>query len=303
MPIYKSMSMKEIEQKKSISRDFNKISPSAKSLLLTKGLTKIPYAYQAAELMMYPEPYHPDTLNQDIRFWTKVFHFEERYWSIDNLLNGLQINNFLELSSGFSFRGLEYVKQEGIHYIDTDLPGVIELKRDFIRKLQADNGQIKSRLEVLALNALDEKAFSEIISHFPPGKIVIVNEGLLMYLDLKEKEKLCRIIHEILKLRGGFWITGDIYIKNQPENNSVKIDINKHFFEEHKIEDNKFDNFGAAKSFFNQNGFVIDKEADTDYSKLISSRYLSNCRKDNNTLNKRETIKIRSTWRLKVGNG
>ncbi|MDR3609431.1 MAG: hypothetical protein P4L27_02585 [Ignavibacteriaceae bacterium] len=41
-------------------RNFNTISPSAKSLLLMKGLTNIPFAKEGAEFIMYPEPYSRD---------------------------------------------------------------------------------------------------------------------------------------------------------------------------------------------------------------------------------------------------
>ena len=51
-------------------------------------------------------------------------------------------------------------------------------------------------MEILPLNALDEEKFNEVVSHFPPGEIVIVNEGLLMYLNNEEKQKLCSIIHK-----------------------------------------------------------------------------------------------------------
>jgi hypothetical protein len=41
----------------------------------------------------------------------------------------LPIKNILELSSGFSFRGLETTKQKGFYYIGTDLPDVIATKK------------------------------------------------------------------------------------------------------------------------------------------------------------------------------
>jgi hypothetical protein len=43
-------------------------------------------------------------------------------------------------------------------------------------------------LETLPLNALDEAQFAETVGRFPQGEIVIVNEGLLMYLNT-EKNK------------------------------------------------------------------------------------------------------------------
>ena len=180
-----------------------------------KGLTNIPFARQAAELILAPEQYKPDLDNRDVGFWARVLHFEMRYWSIDQLLEGLPAKNILELSSGFSFRGLEQSRRNGIHYIDTDLADVINTKKEFITSLQNESGKLEGKLELFPMNALDENQFQEIVKHFPNGEIVVVNEGLLMYLDTKEKEKLCSIIHKILKERGGYWITADIYIKNK----------------------------------------------------------------------------------------
>jgi O-methyltransferase involved in polyketide biosynthesis len=282
------------------NRNYKTISPSAKSLLLTKAITKIPFARQAAELMMYPEKFNPDIINKDIGFWTRVVHFENRYWSIDQLLKGLPIKNILELSSGFSFRGLEAIKQNKIHYIDTDLPDVITAKKDFISALQPDSSKAEGKLEILPLNALDEKNFDEIITRFPAGEIVIINEGFLMYLDADEKEKLCRIIYKTLKQRGGYWITADIYIKSQIKDHNLKIEHDKHFFEEHNIEDNKFDSFEAAKSFFNKAGFLIDKEAEPARSNLSSLKYLLASEKSDELLKRSEANKIRATWRLKI---
>jgi O-methyltransferase involved in polyketide biosynthesis len=198
-----------------INRDFSSISPSAKWLLLIKGHTNIPFAREAAELLEYPNKYIPDFKKRDFTFWGTTMHFENRYWSIDQLLNDLTIKNILELSSGYTFRSLEYTRQKGVHYIDTDLPEVITTKKEFVNSLKKEGFNTNGNLELLPLNVLDEKKFHEIIGHFPQGEVAIVNEGLLTYLDKQEKEKLCSIIHDILIERGGYWITADIYLKNK----------------------------------------------------------------------------------------
>lgn len=177
------------------NRDYNTISPSAKALLYLKGLTSIPFAKTAAEQMMLPDKYDSDFNIREFGFWARVVHFESRYWSIDHLLEDTEVKNVLELSSGFSFRGLASVAAHGdVHYIDTDLPDVITTKKQLVEAIKPE---LKGTLEVLPLNALDEVAFEELISHFPEGEVAIVNEGLLMYLGTSEKEKLCRIIHSI----------------------------------------------------------------------------------------------------------
>ncbi len=266
-----------------------------------KAHTNIPFARQTAELIEYPEKYNPDFSNKDMTFWARVVHFENRYWSIDQLLTDLPIKNILELSSGFSFRGLETTKQKGFYYIDTDLPDVIATKNKFITALKNESFNTEGTLELLPLNALDDTKFHEIVNHFPDGEIVIVNEGLLMYLDRHEKEKLCSIIHKILKERGGYWITADIYLKNQQEKLSLKFDNKtKEFFEQHCIEDNKFESFEEAEVFFKQMGFTIDKEANIKRSKLSSLKYFMKSATIKQLFRIHKAGKIQATWRLRI---
>jgi O-methyltransferase involved in polyketide biosynthesis len=285
------------------TRNFNTISPSAKSLLLLKGHTNIPFARQTAELLIHPEKYTPDFDNKDLTFWARTLHFESRYWSIDNLLSDLNIKNILELSSGFSFRGLEASKQKEIHYIDTDLPVVIEIKNKILPALKNGNDAISGTLELLSLNALDEKQFYRVVSHFPAGEIVIVNEGLLMYLSLEEKEKLCGIIHKILTERGGYWITADIYVKSQLARINMKMDKDTtEFLEQHKTEENKFNSFEEAEAFFSRMGFEVDKEANVDRSKLSSLKYFLSSVTEENMTAFQKFPKIQTTWRLRIKN-
>ncbi len=281
-------------------RDYSTISPSAKSLLFLKGLTNIPFAREAAGLMIADEKWEPNLVEKDVRFWARVVHFENRYWSIDQLLTDVPIKNILEISSGFSFRGLAAVQQDGVHYIDTDLPEVIELKKKFIKALQPEVPNPNSKLEVLPLNALDEKAFAEIVSRFPANEpIVIINEGLLMYLGLAEKEKLCKTIHAILDERGGYWITADIYIKQRTAIAGMEMDDRlAKFFEQHKVREQMFDSFDAARSFFNDQGFIIDKEAQPNPDKLSTLPYLFQSATTEQLKALRQASKIQATWRM-----
>lgn len=284
------------------TRDYSSISPSAYSLVLVKGLTDIPYMRRAAEQMLHPEPYTPDFTNNDFSFWARVVHFESRYWSIDQLLADIPAKNILELSSGFSFRGLTRVKESGMHYIDTDLPEVIDDKKRFLPLLEAGNPAENSMLETLALNALDEGKFNELVNHFPTNEpIVIVNEGLLMYLSLAEKEQLFQTIHRILTIRGGYWITADIYIKREEDPETTRrSDSLAKFFEEHKITDQMFDSFEQAEQLFKNSGFIIDKIAETDYKKLTAIDPMLKCASQEQLAVIKKGGKIRATWRLRV---
>ncbi len=285
----------------STERDFSSISPSANALLLLKGETNIPFAKEAAELMLRNQTTGAD-VDRNRFYWGRVLHFENRYWSIDQLLSDISVKNILELSSGFSFRGLAMVKQKEVHYIDTDLPDIISVKKELIKELNNDPANDKGQLELMSLNALDEKQFMETVGHFSEGALAIVNEGLLMYLNASEKEKLCQTIRKVLKEKGGYWITADIYVKREALGISdFKFnDKLEKFLQEHQIEENKFESFEAAKSFFEKQGFVIDKEAQPDRSKLtafdnlirsVSSEQLGQMRKAGN---------MQATWRLKL---
>jgi O-methyltransferase involved in polyketide biosynthesis len=283
-------------------RDYSTISPSAKSLLLMKSFTKIPFAKEVAGLMLNSAEYTRDAETKDLSFWIRTTHFESRYWSIDQLLAGLGITNVLELSSGYSFRGLEMVAHDKIHYIDTDLDAVIALKKELLPKLQLNASSCKGLLQLLPLNALDEQQFEETVGHFPAGKIVIVNEGLLMYLNTEEKERLCQIISRILEPRGGYWITADIYRKNDfVKSNFITVsDREKHFFEEHPVREYHFDSFQAAETFFNKAGFIIDKEAEIDHAQLSALTHMLKHTTQEQLVKIRQIGKIQTTWRLRI---
>jgi O-methyltransferase involved in polyketide biosynthesis len=240
-------------------RDYSTISPSARSLLWMKGLTDIPFAKEAAALLLANEPKRADPAQMPDGFWLLVRHFEYRYRSIDTLMAGLSATDILELSSGFSFRGLALCRERNLYYIDTDLPEVIMIKRQFVSAL--DNVGAQGRYELQPLNVLDEPALDAIVARFPPGPLTIVNEGLLVYLDMPEKEKLCTIIRRVLLARGGCWITADVYIRDPEGDLASRISTTaRDFLASHGVEEKKFAGFEEAQEFFQRMGFVIDAE-------------------------------------------
>lgn len=290
-----------MESSINLNRDFNSISPSAKWILLMKGHTTVPYARQAAEIIQGQEKFVPDFDNKDTAFWGRTFHFESRYCSIDNLLADSPVHNILELSSGFSFRGLDLVQRRSAHYIDTDLPDMIVKKKELMKAMNIHQTPAKGSLKLLPLNVLDEKAFGEVVSRFPAGEVAIINEGLLVYLNTQEKEKLCNIIRNTLKERGGYWITADIYLKLRPRNINLGVEEKMEtFFEEQQVEENRFDSFEAAEEFFRKMGFVVDKEAAVDYATLSSLPYLMKNVRPEELQNMRKMEKVHTTWRLRL---
>ncbi len=286
----------------SFNSAFDSISPSARSLLLTKAVTTIPFAREAVE-MIWSEN-HPRFTQEELnslQFILRCIHFETRYWSIDEALSKIGIKNILEFSSGFSFRGLSLCKNPEIFYVDTDLPQLIEDKRIIVLELAKKycNYPIDN-LIMHGLNVLDEKVFTEIIDLFPPGPIAVVNEGLLVYLDQKQKRKLCTIIHKILSNRGGNWITADIYTKKNRQS-ELALDIfdekGREFKAKHHVEENKFETFKSAKAFFENCKFDIFKKIEVPSAQVSSRRFLAKIpRSKLEELKGRQ--KIRETWIL-----
>ncbi len=61
-----------------------------------------------------------------------------------------------------------------------------------------------------------------------------------------------------------------------------------------------FDSFDAAKAFFENRGFVIDKEAEFDLSSISSIKYLINHATQSQLAEMQTHPKIQATWRMKV---
>lgn len=284
---------------------FNSISPSAKSLLMTKAFTSIPFSKEATELVFGKEIEDPKSKEEklsSLNFILKLIHFETRYWSIDKALSIIGLKNILEFSSGYSFRGLDWCKNQYIRYIDTDLPQLMENKKKVIEKLAEQYCSYNiGNFFMRNLNIFDRKQLVRVLELLPSGPVSIVNEGLLIYLNDEKKRKLCSIIHGILNKRGGYWITADIYVKKDKESSEI-VDIfnqqGREFLIEHQVEENKFDSFKSAENFFASCGFNIVQKVEANPSKIGSRKYLARI-PSSSLVKLKKRKKTRETWILK----
>ncbi len=284
--------MKGLSQHDSTSR-FTSISPSASSLIELKANTKIPFARETAALML-----NSGDSKRKVDF-RKLIHFENRYWSINNVLNKFPSVNILEFSSGYSFRGLDLCLKQNIHFIDTDLREVITIKERLQDSLIRNKHLIlKGDLKMMSLNVFDLDAFQTVIKSFPPGPVVIINEGLLPYFDRKEKAKLCQVIQQVLKERGGYWITADVYVKDTLKHKEENAATSS-FRREHHLEENRFESYEDAEAFFKGCGLeVVDKESWT-FDKLSSLEMLNDEKKKALIQKLQNEKPIRQTWCLR----
>ena len=242
------------------ARDYSTISPSALSLLLMKSQTTIAFAKEAAALLWGDSV--PSELADAMRAENarrRLRHFEGRYRSLDRLIEEAGCSRVLELGAGLSFRGLELARTRDVFYADTDLPEIAALKLELVGKLQPAG--LVGTLRVHALNALDSEAFAAAVDAIPIGPLAIANEGLLIYLNKREKAQLAANVRAALLARGGIWLTADVYVQN-PGGSAPTVGYgrSREFIDQHRIEQNKFVSFEAAEQFFNSNGFLVAKK-------------------------------------------
>jgi O-methyltransferase involved in polyketide biosynthesis len=177
---------------------------------------------------------------------------------------------------------------------------MISTKKGILSELKKDCTQNEGTLIMEPLNALDEKRFREIVAQFPAGELVIVNEGLLMYFNQAEREFVCRLIHDILKERGGYWITADAYLKGSHDNLGFRMDPEREaFYQEHDLHENRFDSFEEAENFFKKMGFKIEMEANVDYGKMQSLNKFMQYSTPEDRERMKDAGRLQATWCLK----
>jgi len=238
------------------SRDFSSISPSAKSLLLVKAQTTLPFARQAAEYLWGADAVRDAEREAASTPWAagRRYHFEQRARSIDAAIETVGSPRILELAAGLSLRGLDMASQRAdVFYLDTDLPEIAATKTNLVARLHP--APLPGTLLVKPLDALDAEAVRASVALVPAGPVAIVQEGLLMYLDDAEKAALAATVREVLLDRGGAWITADVYVRSalQPQ----RDERTTKFLEQHRVEEKKFADFEAAADFFESHGFAV----------------------------------------------
>jgi len=243
-----------------MGRDYSSISPSARSLLLVKAQTALPYAREAAAILFGEEAI--EAARRDAATTpgaaVRVRHFEARARSVDAALAAVGATRVLELAAGLSFRGLAMAERPGVFYLDTDLPAVAALKADLVAQLHP--APLAGTLRVEPLDALDASAFASTVGELPAGPLAVVQEGLLMYLGADEKACLAASIRQALLARGGAWVTADVYVRNPGGAQPYREERTKEFLAKHRVEENKFESFDAAAAFFAEHGFAVARQ-------------------------------------------
>lgn len=253
-------------------RNYASISQSAKWLALTKATTTIPFAREAAVLLFGEALVREAESTVASLTGAGLAHFEHRYRSIDQALEIVGHRNIVEIGAGLSFRGLAMARSPGIHYLDTDLPELVAIKSDLMAQL--DHEPLGGTLRLEPLNALAPGALAGAVRQMPPGPVALVNEGLLMYLDMTEKQHLAATVRDILRERAGSrWITADCYIRDG-ERWTTSDPAVERFVAEQRVEEQKFASWEDAQQFFEAQGFAIDQRLRPVEARLIRETWI-----------------------------
>lgn len=238
-----------------MARDFATISPSARWLLLAKAHSGLPFAREVAEVVFGPDEVMAAAIPTSPAAAIRRRHFELRARSVDEALDLVGATRIVELAAGLSFRGLARAVRDDVHYLDTDLPDLVDLKRSILRQLSPPTPAGTYRIE--SLDVMDDSALARALESLPDGPLSIAHEGLLMYLDADEKARLAASIHAALRSRGGRWITADVYLRRPPT--IAREEQVEKFLAEHRVEEQKFGSWNEAETFFASAGFTVDR--------------------------------------------
>ena len=229
--------------------DFSKIGPTAFTVSSARRLTDIPYAKELADL------------SEAQRLGRLPLILEARYKAINEVIARHRIKQFLELASGFLPRGLAISEDPGVTFIESDLPAMISHKRHLIGRLEVE----RPNLHFLGIDATARpNQFLQCEAHFKAGEpVMILCEGLMMYLTVEEKELVCVNVREVLQRYGGLWVTPDFsstaglkrLLQNAPELERRVQSLTN--LTGRSLADNAFETLDQARQFVREQGFHL----------------------------------------------
>lgn len=194
-----------------MSTDYSLISPTAKVTAHLRAETGIPYSKEI-DILCDCKKATDKVFNNEDMGW-KAPKIELRYKALSKVLENeiaiKGISQVLELAAGILPRGMIMSANPHILYIETDLLDVVEEKKKLVADIDAEILKRGNYL-VTSLNGVDTEEFNIVTTKFRKDKVAVINEGLLAYLSVSEKEILARNIHSFLLEYGGVWITPDL---------------------------------------------------------------------------------------------
>jgi O-methyltransferase involved in polyketide biosynthesis len=281
-----------------MEKSYEKIGPTAKLVAYLRAFTDIPYAKEIAVESGAEKTFQEltgESAESMVRF---VPFWEARYKVTDRILAEYGMTQVLEVAAGLSPRGLAMTRNPDVVYVVTDLPQILEVEKTIAETILAKSNSHRPNLHFQAANALDMESLSTAAAAFKYDRpVAIITEGLLPYLNRREKEALAGNIHELLGKYDGLWITSDVHTKQYlQEISQVDENVRKRLFTissstESNVESNVFADENDIEQFFGEAGFKIEEYSHSKVLEDLSSVKLLN-------LNQEEKLKIRQGLKI-----
>lgn len=204
--------------------DSSLISVTAKIAAYYRQFSDIPFAREVAKRIDADAAFDRILREHGLDSEKLTFYaplFEARYKSITQLILRSGTSQVLELASGYSLRGLDLTRSGAVHYVETDLPGVVAAKLGLLEEVRQHHAIPRSPQHVVsAADALDIDQVRSSAAVFDRSRaLTVLCEGLIMYLSKEHTEQLATSIRGLLgEFAGGCWITPDFTFKVEARN-------------------------------------------------------------------------------------
>jgi len=125
----------------------------------------------------------------------------QRHAMIDHIVVDSECKQIVELAAGLSRRGATFSQDPGVRYVEVDLPKVVEHKRELLAR--SEQGRAVADRESLHMIAGDAEKIDLAELVVGDGPVLVVAEGLLMYLDGPRQRRLWSRVAELISARPG----------------------------------------------------------------------------------------------------
>ena len=250
----------------------SRISPTAKLAAFLRAESDIPYCRQIAEMCDAEEisrTFDPGFIANHRAY------VELRFKSLNAFIRRLGFRQVLEFAAGVAPRGLILSEDPSMMIVETDLPELLEEKRSIVKALIPLSQRTKYHLH--SANVLHTEEIWNAAGFFEREPITVVHEGLFQFLTLSERKQVAENVRSLLKLFGGAWITSDVVIRESFERfypDTKQTSTLKRVTEVtgRSIAEDAFIDWEAATSFFNEEGFAVERLKQIDFVPEIRSR-------------------------------
>jgi len=285
-----------------MDKSCSRISPTAVFCARMRAKQNIPFSKEIINLvetkcskLVEDLPDYGDTLNTKTDF---IPFIEGRYYSLNKVLEGVKNSFIVELASGLSPRSLNFLNKKNIIYIETELDGLIKIKEFILKEIIKKNNLDSSNLFFRAINPLKKEDMEKIgriyLEMGENKKLIVLNEGLLMYFDKKEKRILRDNINYLFKkyAKNGLWLTSD-FSRTKKKSNEPKGKENIRD-KISKVTNREFDYFESeneARKFLIDGGFN---------SKIISNKDVVNSLIEKKSLQFNKDVILKSSKEYRI---